>query len=183
MSIGSKSILFGVHQFLLHPLLVWISWWKLYGRIPGFRESVCILFHDFGYIFKRDIDGGEGIYHPRLGAAIVGLFFGEDESRLVLYHSRTLSSLDGEEVSILCMPDKLSILLYPDWLYLLLSNLSKEIYEYKFRMGMTDFSNKEWLLEVKYMAYNWALNNASDCERKRIMLKFSSFLPLEGRAV
>lgn len=31
MKIGTKSVLFGVHQFILHPLLLAIGWWKAYG--------------------------------------------------------------------------------------------------------------------------------------------------------
>lgn len=31
MKIGTKSVLFGVHQFALHPLLIAAGWWKAYG--------------------------------------------------------------------------------------------------------------------------------------------------------
>lgn len=31
MRIGTKSVLFGAHQFLIHPLVLALSWWKLYG--------------------------------------------------------------------------------------------------------------------------------------------------------
>lgn len=31
MRIGTKSVLFGVHQFLLHPLLLALGWWMAYG--------------------------------------------------------------------------------------------------------------------------------------------------------
>jgi hypothetical protein len=31
MNIGTKSVLFGVHQFLLHPFMLAIGWWKAYG--------------------------------------------------------------------------------------------------------------------------------------------------------
>lgn len=31
MKIGTKSVLFGAHQFILHPLLLFIGWWQEYG--------------------------------------------------------------------------------------------------------------------------------------------------------
>lgn len=40
MKIGTKSVLFGAHQFILHPLLLVIGWWQEYGFRPvhiGFR--------------------------------------------------------------------------------------------------------------------------------------------------
>ena len=37
MRVGTKSILFGVHNFVLHPPLVAIAWWRLYGFPRGLR--------------------------------------------------------------------------------------------------------------------------------------------------
>jgi hypothetical protein len=34
MRIGTKSVLFGVHQFAIHPLLIAFGWWKAYGLRP-----------------------------------------------------------------------------------------------------------------------------------------------------
>jgi hypothetical protein len=34
MRIGTKSVLVGAHQFLLHPLLLALGWWKAYGFAP-----------------------------------------------------------------------------------------------------------------------------------------------------
>lgn len=31
MRIGTKSVLFGAHQFLIHPLFVAVAWWRLHG--------------------------------------------------------------------------------------------------------------------------------------------------------
>ena len=33
MRVGTKSILFGVHNFVLHPPLVGIAWWRLYAPL------------------------------------------------------------------------------------------------------------------------------------------------------
>ena len=37
MKLGTKSVLFGAHQFMIHPFFVALAWWKLHG----FRR-VCI---------------------------------------------------------------------------------------------------------------------------------------------
>ncbi len=31
MRIGTKSVVFGAHQFWIHPFFVFIAWWRLYG--------------------------------------------------------------------------------------------------------------------------------------------------------
>ncbi len=31
MCVGTKSILFGVHNLVIHPVPVALAWWKLYG--------------------------------------------------------------------------------------------------------------------------------------------------------
>ena len=67
MKIGTKSLLFGVHQFFWHPLTVYWAWKRLYGR-PSLREFVCIFVHDWGYWRAGDMDGAIGGLHPELGA-------------------------------------------------------------------------------------------------------------------
>jgi hypothetical protein len=40
MKIGTKSVLFGAHQFILHPLLLIVGWWQEYGAsrvLIGYR--------------------------------------------------------------------------------------------------------------------------------------------------
>lgn len=43
MRIGTKSVLFGVHQFALHPLFIALGWWKAFGfarvQIP-YRRAI-----------------------------------------------------------------------------------------------------------------------------------------------
>ena len=34
MNIGTKSLLYGAHQFALHPFFVALAWRRLYGRWP-----------------------------------------------------------------------------------------------------------------------------------------------------
>lgn len=71
---GQRSLLIGVHQFLLHPLLVAIAWIKLYGIPWNPKIWLCFLVHDWGYWFCEDIDGDTGKNHPWFGAYMVQLF-------------------------------------------------------------------------------------------------------------
>lgn len=130
MTVGTKSLLFGVHQFIWHPVTVLIAWIKLYGR-PNFKELVCIIVHDWGYWGAPNMDGTEGEAHPIKGAGIALILFGMDYYELCLYHSRHYSRIVGAEPSRLCWADKLSILYEPWWLYLPRAALSGELYEYR----------------------------------------------------
>lgn len=131
MTTRTKSLLFGVHQFLIHPISVALAWRNIYGRWPR-RAAVWVAFvvHDWGYWGCPDMDGERGKRHPVLGARLVCALFGEEWGRFCRYHSRSLARVDGEPSSALCAPDKLSILYYPEWLYLALARASGEIAEY-----------------------------------------------------
>lgn len=130
MKTGMKSLLFGVHQFIWHPITVWLAWLRLYGR-PTWRESVCIIIHDWGYWFTPNMDGPEGERHPEFGAHIAGKLFGRAYYELVLLHSRHYAKIVGKEPSKLCWADKLSILYDPKWFYLIRAISSGEIKEYR----------------------------------------------------
>ncbi len=75
MNIGTKSVLFGAHCFVIHPLFVALAWWRLYGFPFDPRLWVAFFVHDLGYLGKTDMDGEEGEEHPWLGAAIMGRLF------------------------------------------------------------------------------------------------------------
>lgn len=75
MKVGTKSILFGYHQFLIHPLFVALAWWKLYGFPWDPRLWVAFFVHDVGYWGKPNMDGAEGESHPFVGAKIMGALF------------------------------------------------------------------------------------------------------------
>lgn len=152
MNVGTRSLLFGVHQFLWHPWTVYRAWLHLYGR-PTWRELICIFIHDWGYWGSPNMDGAEGTRHPELGARIAGWLLGPEYHDLVLYHSRhyvrernlgraasseALWLLDKiyepvitVEPSRLCWADKLSILYDPPVLYITRARLSGEIREYR----------------------------------------------------
>lgn len=131
MKIGSKSLLFGVHQFAWHPITVWLAWWKLYRSFPSWRETVCIVVHDWGYWGCSTMDGPEGEEHPYLGAWLMGWLFGSDYHNLVLRHSRFLAIRDSAEPSKLCWADKVSMVYDPCWFYLFRARLSGELKEYR----------------------------------------------------
>ena len=77
--IGSRSLLFGVHQVFLHPWWVALAWTKLYGFPFDPRLWVAFFIHDWGYAGAHDLDKQEGEEHPLLGARIMGWMF--DRSR------------------------------------------------------------------------------------------------------
>lgn len=138
MKIGTRSILFGVHQFLWHPLTVLLAWRRLYGW-PNWKQAIAIFCHDLGYWGCPNIDGQEGGEHPMRGAMlasrIVGFFRGDKWCIHTFYfcllHSRVAARAYGKEVSALYAADKVSILYDPKWLYLLRARLSGEIKEFK----------------------------------------------------
>lgn len=131
MKLGTKSLLFGVHQFLWHPVTVWRAWRELYGVRPSWRECVCIFLHDWGYWGCETMDGFDGARHPRRGARIAGWLFGFDFYLLVLLHSRTYAAELGKAPSKLCWADKLSMAYEPQWFYLLRARWTGELAEYR----------------------------------------------------
>lgn len=143
MKTGTKSVLFGVHAFWYHPITVWLAWRKLYGRWPGFWESIAIFVHDLGYFGKAKMDSTEGEWHPIVGARLLHKLYmhthrGNDAQEraeelfwFVLLHSRYLSARLCKQPSDLCWADKLSMSFDPAWWYLFRARLSGEIAEYR----------------------------------------------------
>ena len=78
MKIGTKSVLFGAHCFLIHPFFVAAAWWKLYGFPWDPRLWVAFFVHDLGYLGKPNMDGPEGERHPEWGAWVMRRLFDED---------------------------------------------------------------------------------------------------------
>ena len=75
MKTGTKSILYGAHCFLLHPVFVAVAWVKLFGWTWDPRVWVAFFVHDLGYWGKPNMDGKEGETHPELGAKIMHFLF------------------------------------------------------------------------------------------------------------
>ena len=180
MKTGTKSLLFGVHQFLWHPVTVWIAWVWLFRKLPNIKETICIIVHDWGYWGKTNMDDEEGERHPETGAKIAHvlldrwIFIPElhdfDLSvrkttvyrDLCLFHSRHYARKAGQEPSLLCWADKLSIIFEPWWLYLPRAWASGELYEYrKIASGFVPLSasHREW--------YRWVQNRLSTLGREK----------------
>jgi hypothetical protein len=173
--VGTKSVLFGAHQFLIHPWFVAWGWWTLYGFPWDPRLWVAFFVHDLGYLGKPNMDGPEGEEHPKLGAAIMGVFFGWRWGRFCLLHTRYFAKSLGLQPSRLCVADKLAIALTPAWLYLPMVRATGEIREYmahaKHRVvgniNITDeekqrvvsASEREWYAGVQSYCRRWAMEH------------------------
>ena len=118
MKLGTKSVLFGAHQFLIHPCFVAFAWWKLYGFPFDPRLWVAFFLRDLGYWGMRNLDGPEGEAHPLWAAEVMGFLFGDCWGDFCLYHSRFYAKKHNHSYSRLCVADKLSIAVEPFWLYL-----------------------------------------------------------------
>lgn len=149
MRVGTKSVLFGVHCFFIHPFLVAYAWYKLYGFPKDIRLWVAFFVHDIGYCGKENMDGEEGELHPYLGAKIMHKLFDKKIVRqswfsrypieikedfkwhdFILYHSRFLAKKHGKQYSRLCVADKYVLAIEPSWMYIPRAWLSGEIKEY-----------------------------------------------------
>ena len=123
MKTGTKSVLFGVHQFVLHPYFVVKAWRIIYHRWPRLCEWCAIITHDLGYWGCPNMDGDEGEQHPERVAAWWRKHFGKFGACVaveVLGHSRYHAKKNNLPLSDLFQPDKMATALYPRWLYLLL---------------------------------------------------------------
>lgn len=74
--IGTRTLLFGAHQFLLHPFFVAKAWIMLYGWPWHPAIWVSFIVHDWGYWGKHELESGVGVRHVELGAKIVQWLFG-----------------------------------------------------------------------------------------------------------
>lgn len=160
MRIGTKSVLFGAHQFLLHPCFVAAAWWKLYGFPWDPRLWVAFWVHDLGYLGKPNMDGEEGELHPYWGAFLMGVLFGRKWYEFTLYHSRFLARRNAAHHSRLCVADKYAICLTPGWLYLPMVRFTGEVQEY---MKMAELrqeipladSQEQWWADVQEHMGRW----------------------------
>lgn len=83
MTEGTKSYLFGCHQFLIHPLCVLWAWRKWFGTWPKFWQIVCIFLHDIGicgrqYLSNKEAKNGhwiEGAYWAKRLFGWKGFYF------------------------------------------------------------------------------------------------------------
>jgi hypothetical protein len=185
VTIGTKSVLFGAHQFAIHPWFVAAAWWRLYGFPWDPRLWVAFFVHDLGYVGKPNMDGPEGETHAELGARVMAFLFdgyakhGRLGWRLTggahlgsavlqpwgsfsLLHSRYYSKRVGRPFSRLCVADKLAVALTPAWLYLPMVRLTGEAREYMTRESRQQ--SKHWTPEPNDLA-RWFANVRVWCAR------------------
>jgi len=148
VKVGTRSLLIGVHQFIWHPITVYMAWKWLYGR-PSFKELICIIIHDWGYWGSPDMDGKVGSNHPEKAALMANKWFGCEYFYLCLYHSRNYAKRHLVKPSKLCYADKLSIMYELKWFYLLRAKLSGELKLYRYEsadLGQLSLekSDEEW---------------------------------------
>jgi hypothetical protein len=155
LPVGTKSLLFGVHQFIFHPITVTFAWRELYHEWPSLGMLCAIAIHDWGYWGSPNMDGPEGELHSERSAKIAREWLGSFYELQVLYHSRHYARAHNSEPSKLCWADKYSIKFDPWWLYLPRAWLSGELAEYRALHGSMgeDFkTHREW--------YAWASERA-----------------------
>lgn len=173
MSPGTKTLIFGSHQFVLHPLMVGWAWRKLYGCCPSWKEWFCIIIHDWGYWGKPNVNGEEGDKHPEWAGRVVSHLFGSEWGDFCQFHSRFVARQHGRNVSRLCAPDKLAGASWPVWLYVLIGGASGEMQE---AMALTRPGEKystigggaptelenpyEWYRQVADYLRRWAYEHA-----------------------
>ncbi len=126
---GLRSVIIGMHNPIIHGLLVVLAWRKIYRKSPSLKELVCILLHDVGYI-KQDFIDGNGDKHPELGAKICGWLFGKEYYILCITHSREYAKKLNLPISKLGYADKYSVLLIPNLIYRPLIYAGGEAQEY-----------------------------------------------------
>jgi len=167
LPIGTRSLLWGGHQFLLHPIFVALAWRRLYGAWPRDPRIWCaFVVHDWGYWGLPNMDGPEGTAHPLSGANLMGRWFDRTVHvvwlgewwRFTAAHSRTFAREWGLPESPLMRADKLATALYPFWLYVALMWLSGEWHEYlaRWQAAGTYPGQPNLLSWARCLQANWA---------------------------
>lgn len=178
MKVGTKSVIFGAHSFLIHPIFVAAAWWKLYGFPRDPRLWAAFFFHDIGYLGKPNMDSIEGERHVLLGGRIMGWVCGTKWRDFTLCHSRHWAKRLHKPYSKLCVADKLAFVMTPAWLYLPMARASGELAEYmrvaSARQSGGQFSNFElsllkcrnpevWLEGLKSYTRRWIEKHRAGC--------------------
>lgn len=185
MTVGTRSVLFGVHNIFIHPITVGIAWVKLYGLPLDLRLWIAFLVHDLGYIGKSSVEGPIVETHVELGARIMQALFGASWGEFCRRHSRYYARSRGLRISRLCVADKLAFVITPAWLYLPLAHASGELAEYMERSKERQAGNeyftpeesvllestnpREWLRGLQSYTYRWVLKNrGADHDRRKL---------------
>lgn len=129
MKVGTKSLLYGVHQVVWHPFFVLMAWIWLFGR-PSFGELVAIVIHDWGYWGKPNMDGPEGDTHPEWAASLFDRWGREDLGAQCRGHSRFWARKKGARLSKLCYADKMGNASMPVWWWAVAAMVTGEYNDY-----------------------------------------------------
>lgn len=161
MKLGTKSILFGAHQFILHPILIARGWRKLYGFPWDPRLWLAFIVHDWGYWGKPNMDGKEGKTHPELGGRIMGFLFGSKWGDFCRYHSKSYASMQGTNFSRLCVADKMVMSLEWRGFYLFRTWATGELTEYSGigNVSPTGGMARGWFKLSSQQLKKWAEDN------------------------
>lgn len=155
MKVGTKSLLFGAHNIIIHPILVFVAWWRLYGFPFDPRLWIAFIVHDWGYFGKPNMDGSEGETHVELGARIMRIF-GRHWEEFARHHSRYYSRRDGVQPSQLCYADKLALCCEWPRFYLFRTRVTGELREY---MALSEdggkYSCKEYMNQTIDTPQSW----------------------------
>lgn len=135
---GLKSLLFGAHQFILHPLFVLMAWIRLFGMVWDIRFLLAVLMHDWGYAAAAKMDRQATVHHVSLGGKIIGRLFGDVWGNFARLHSKRFAQSCELPVSPLCIADKCSMLYYPRVLYFVQTILTGELNSYMMASGFGD---------------------------------------------
>jgi len=143
---GTKSLLFGCHQVIIHPIFVLVGWIVLYGW-SSLTLSVltAILIHDWGYWQCHSMDGDDGIMHPIRLSWLRRISKPDpyDIQEEVWYHSRHLCKMMNRSPSRLCWADKLGTAMMPSWLWAIQAWASGEGFEYMENIHGHDYNDPE----------------------------------------
>jgi len=169
MKKGTKSLLWGVHQVFIHPVIVWLAWIKVNKSVPSWKEVICIIIHDWGYWGCENMDDEKGERHTEWAADIA--LFRLDSVELYylcLFHSRHYARKHGAPPSKLCWADKYSITYEPWWLYLPRAWASGELKEYRQEAADAGFlplsaTHREWFAWVSERLAMLGREKRGDC--------------------
>ena len=180
MTVVTRSVLFGAHAFWLHPVFTTLAWIRLYGFPWDARLWLAFAVHDLGYIRKNSMDDLEGERHVELEAKIMRFACGAAWGDFTAAHSRYWAKRNGQQVSRLCIADKLAFVLTPAWIYLPMARATGELDEYMMRArerqaGSAHFTEeesrqlrssaaREWLKGLKSYTRRWIEQHRSRCE-------------------
>lgn len=160
MKLGTKTLLFGVHQVIIHPLLVLIAWVKIYRSFPSWREMFCIIVHDWGYWGMTNLKDAEGDKHPEFGAKLAWKLLGSEWGDFILGHSSFYMIRNGVKKSKLFAPDKYWHCMIPLWFYKLLAVPTGEFKHYR------TLKHARQVSDHQASDIDWWLKLQSICEEK-----------------